>query len=364
MTAVLRRYFRGRKLNTMEDVVAGKKYVFHFDHQGSTQALTDATTGAVTDRFASDAWGVPVKRTGTSPNHHWYVGGWGYSGGRNNRNYARNRHLNTAIGSWISQEPLLARPLWSYVENSPGWRIDPTGLTGIRPNWQRGHFRHDPPLIDPVTSTWNTVQPDALDAIKCGAGFDFVSLYLCHGKRCPVLNSMINHWIRGDGSRIHLPSNIMGALMNGIGFTHSFVCNRDARFAAQFAEKTLPQCMPGISGRLSEWTAIWNKGETGGAYSLAINNSDPDLFNAIGGVRTFGSAMVKCRCTPNGDLFTMRYTYRLVDQFIGTADGKALGYRCHLVGYTTDFLVLGTWNAREVIWRRNHFDDDVSEVCP
>ena len=74
MTAVLRRYFRGRKLNTMEDVVAGKKYVYHFDHQGSTQALTDATTGAVTDRFASDAWGVPVKRTGTTSNSYWYLG--------------------------------------------------------------------------------------------------------------------------------------------------------------------------------------------------------------------------------------------------------------------------------------------------
>ena len=79
MTAVLRRYFRGRKLNTMEDVVAGKKYVYHFDHQGSTQALTDATTGAVTDRFASDAWGVPVKRTGTSLNRNWYIGNSGYS---------------------------------------------------------------------------------------------------------------------------------------------------------------------------------------------------------------------------------------------------------------------------------------------
>ena len=74
MTAVLRRYYRGAKLNTMEDVVAGKKYVYHFDHQGSTQALTDATTEAVTDRLASDAWGVPVKRTGTSPNRQRYIG--------------------------------------------------------------------------------------------------------------------------------------------------------------------------------------------------------------------------------------------------------------------------------------------------
>jgi hypothetical protein len=36
----------------------------------TTQCLTDIS-GAVTDRFASDAWGVQVKRTGTSINRHW-----------------------------------------------------------------------------------------------------------------------------------------------------------------------------------------------------------------------------------------------------------------------------------------------------
>src|SRR5205085_9487507 len=61
----------------MRDEVAGQNRYYHFDHQGTTQCLTDST-GAVTDRFAADAWGVQVKRTGTSINRHWYVGNLGY----------------------------------------------------------------------------------------------------------------------------------------------------------------------------------------------------------------------------------------------------------------------------------------------
>ncbi len=57
----------------MEEVQTGRRLNYHFDHQGTVQCLTDMQ-GNVTDRFASDAWGVPVKRTGTSLNRQWYVG--------------------------------------------------------------------------------------------------------------------------------------------------------------------------------------------------------------------------------------------------------------------------------------------------
>ena len=61
----------------MQDVQASHVRYYHFDHQGTTQCLTDET-GAVTDRFASNAWGVQVKRTGTSINRQWYIGNSGY----------------------------------------------------------------------------------------------------------------------------------------------------------------------------------------------------------------------------------------------------------------------------------------------
>ncbi len=77
MSTALRTYYRGYNLVAMRDVPAATTRYYHFDHQGTTQCLTDST-GAVTDRFASDAWGNQVKRTGSSINRQWYIGNWGY----------------------------------------------------------------------------------------------------------------------------------------------------------------------------------------------------------------------------------------------------------------------------------------------
>src|SRR5262245_60382476 len=98
MSTALRTYYRGHRLVTMRDEGAPANRVYHFDHQGTTQCLTDSA-GTVTDRFACDAWGAEVKRTGTSINRHWYVGASGYyrsPGGRSD--YVRSRYLESARG--------------------------------------------------------------------------------------------------------------------------------------------------------------------------------------------------------------------------------------------------------------------------
>jgi hypothetical protein len=50
MSTALRTYYRGSNLATLRDDVAQQSRVYHFDHQGTTQCLTDAT-GTVTDRL-------------------------------------------------------------------------------------------------------------------------------------------------------------------------------------------------------------------------------------------------------------------------------------------------------------------------
>src|SRR5438093_2739855 len=90
----------------MRDVAAGQSRVYHLDHQGTTQCLTDQT-GAVTDRFASDAWGVQVKRTGSSINRHWYVGNLGYARQVDQSlDYVRLRSYSPGRGRWVSVDPL------------------------------------------------------------------------------------------------------------------------------------------------------------------------------------------------------------------------------------------------------------------
>ena len=50
MTTALRTYSRGLNLVTVDDEVQDQSRVYHFDHQGTAQCLTDET-GAVTDRL-------------------------------------------------------------------------------------------------------------------------------------------------------------------------------------------------------------------------------------------------------------------------------------------------------------------------
>src|SRR5579885_1971348 len=103
MSTALRTYYRGHNLVTLRDKVAATSRAHHFDHQGTTQCLTDSS-GAVTDRFAADAWGGQVKRNGASENPHWYAGLWGLyrqsSGVR--LYYQRQRYYRFASADWLT----------------------------------------------------------------------------------------------------------------------------------------------------------------------------------------------------------------------------------------------------------------------
>jgi RHS repeat-associated protein len=132
MSTALRTYFRGHTLAAVREQPVGGSAAtryYHFDHQGTTQCLTDAT-GAVTDRFASDAWGVQVKRTGTSINRDWYVGNWGYhTQPDNGLNYVRARYFASRLGAWLSQDPIAtAQRLYVYAHCRPSVLKDVTGL--------------------------------------------------------------------------------------------------------------------------------------------------------------------------------------------------------------------------------------------
>jgi RHS repeat-associated protein len=128
MSTALRTYYRGQNLVAMRDEAAGQNRYYHFDHQGTTQCLTDST-GAVTDRFAADAWGVQVKRTGTSINRQWYVGDSGYQRQPEQPlDYVRARWFNALRARWISADPLRGEPVYVYVRNRPTVAIDARGL--------------------------------------------------------------------------------------------------------------------------------------------------------------------------------------------------------------------------------------------
>jgi RHS repeat-associated protein len=164
VTTPLRRYYRGHTLATMRDESANQSRCYHFDHQGTTQCLTDST-GAVTDRFASDAWGTQRKRTGNSANRQWYIGDGGYYRHVDEPvDYARARVLGNTQGGWISRDPMrLTRAhgsRYSYVHNRPSRFRDPSGLIPCR-NRRIGpiirvRYRHDE--VQPIQAVGEEVQ--------------------------------------------------------------------------------------------------------------------------------------------------------------------------------------------------------------
>jgi hypothetical protein len=124
MSTALRTYYRGKNLVTMRDEVTATSRTYHFDHQGTTQCLTDGT-GAVTDRFASDAWGVQVKRTGTSLNRHWYVGNWGYYRQLDIQSiYIRRRSYDWNRGRYLGRAHVGLGGAYVYAHNRPSSRYD------------------------------------------------------------------------------------------------------------------------------------------------------------------------------------------------------------------------------------------------
>jgi RHS repeat-associated protein len=126
----LRRYYRGANLVAVRESPSGSPAAtryYHFDTQGTTQCLTDAT-GAVTDRFASDAWGVQVKKTGSSINRQWYIGARGYSTESPNLSYVRARWVNANLASWLARDPAVPCPSYRYVAGRPTALTDPSGL--------------------------------------------------------------------------------------------------------------------------------------------------------------------------------------------------------------------------------------------
>lgn len=129
MRTPIRRYYRGATQTAIRDVQAATTHYFHYDQQGTTQCLTNSTL-TVTDRFASNAWGQQVRRSGSSSNRHWYIGNWGYTQGREQGlDYVRARYYKPNAGQWIAQDPIRPRNLtYVYASNMPSVRVDASGL--------------------------------------------------------------------------------------------------------------------------------------------------------------------------------------------------------------------------------------------
>jgi RHS repeat-associated protein len=110
---------------------AGVRSYYHVDGLGSTRALTDAA-GAVTDRYAYEAFGRTIGQAGTTPNLYLFAGEQRDAG--LGLDYLRARYLSVGTGRFYGVDPApseLRHPTtinrFAYALANPASRTDPSG---------------------------------------------------------------------------------------------------------------------------------------------------------------------------------------------------------------------------------------------
>jgi RHS repeat-associated protein len=138
--AVTRTYAYGRQRISENQLISGTwtPSFYGYDGHGNVRFLTNSS-GVVTDSYDYDAFGMPIKTSGTTANAFLY------SGERLDSNIGlydlRARYLNHATGRFWSRDPIEGKKCcglsWNpyiYVKQNPVNAIDPTGREALI-NW-------------------------------------------------------------------------------------------------------------------------------------------------------------------------------------------------------------------------------------
>ena len=105
---------------------------YHGDALGSTRSITDSSQ-SVTDTKRFDGFGMLMASAGTNPTPFGFAGGEQYqTDADSGLMLLGHRYYDCSIGRFISKDPAKAGTNWySYTENNPLSRLDPTGLVQI-----------------------------------------------------------------------------------------------------------------------------------------------------------------------------------------------------------------------------------------
>ena len=137
------RFIYGRGL--LATATSDAAYCYHFNANGNTTALTDATQNIV-NSYAYDPFGQVVDEQETIPQPFKFVGQFGVMAESYGLYYMRARYYDPSVGRFISEDPIGFAGgdvnFYAYVGNQPIGFIDPWGL-----------FRGDPREIVAETTT-------------------------------------------------------------------------------------------------------------------------------------------------------------------------------------------------------------------
>lgn len=116
-----------------QESAGGDYSSYHFDHLGSTVALTNET-GSVTDRFQYTPYGELIYRSGSTATPFLFNGQYGVMADASDLYYMRARYYNPVAKRFLSPDTLIgnisnsqSQNRYIYCEGNPANYIDPTG---------------------------------------------------------------------------------------------------------------------------------------------------------------------------------------------------------------------------------------------
>jgi RHS repeat-associated protein len=119
----------------VSEVRGGTSKFYHSDALGTTRAITNGS-GSTTDSLVTDAFGMTVAGSGSTPTPFGFAGQAGYqSDPETGLMRLGHRYYDNSTGHFISRDPICAGRNWyTYCENDPVNALDPSGLTSLALN--------------------------------------------------------------------------------------------------------------------------------------------------------------------------------------------------------------------------------------
>ena len=241
-------YIHGSTLIARIDV-AGEARYYHTNDLGNVVALTDST-GAVTDRYAYEPYGLPVGHEGTTPNPFTFVGSLG----------VMTEDFDDPMGLYFMRARFYDPDTGRFLGKDPveGVLTNPLGLN-------RYVYGRDNPLVynDPSGEVINLVTG------AIGAGFGF-------------FGTVVSDVISGEWSDPAVyAANTLGGFVGGVTLNPAIGVAVASATAA--ATNVYEQVSEGRSLEEVDWGSVAVDAVVSGTISYASGGVGKGLVRAVGG---------------------------------------------------------------------------------
>jgi RHS repeat-associated protein len=248
----------------------GTSKFYHEDALGSVRALTN-TSGTITDSKSTDAFGMSISSTGTTPTPFGFAGAWSYQqDSETGLMRLGHRMYDATTGRFISRDPIRDRYNWyTYCNNDPINAIDPEGLNDNRGNWKGSVVVNESDKTLIIAGDYND-----------GSGHEVVVIIYLPPGASTIARGFDPDWILGEDGKWHKISGTFGGERLVIGEDGNIPNHGQRETTPNGPDKDHPWVPPGFPvGSGANTGDVGRKGRqdgNGNAFMPGVIITDPN----------------------------------------------------------------------------------------